>query len=97
MTSKLVRDVAIVGAGPAGLSAARALRFAAPSLSVSVFESGSLRDPGDPLGDPARLVRGVGGAGLWSDGKFSFFPSASRLWGLENADGELEQSYESIT
>lgn len=35
---------------------------------------------------PADLVTGVGGAGLFSDGKFSFFPSASNLWRLAHRE-----------
>jgi uncharacterized FAD-dependent dehydrogenase len=31
---------------------------------------------------PESVLSGVGGAGLFSDGKFSFFPSASKLWTL---------------
>ncbi len=32
---------------------------------------------------PQDVSSGVGGAGLFSDGKFSFFPSATNLWKLE--------------
>jgi uncharacterized FAD-dependent dehydrogenase len=32
------------------------------------------------------MTRGHGGAGLFSDGKFSFFPSASELWSLPRGD-----------
>ena len=39
-----------------------------------------------------QICSGVGGAGLFSDGKFSFFPSATNLWTL--ADRKcLETSY----
>ena len=29
-------------------------------------------------------ISGVGGAGLFSDGKFSFFPSGQNVWKLQN-------------
>ncbi|MFO0662155.1 MAG: FAD-dependent oxidoreductase [Polyangiaceae bacterium] len=69
-------DVVVVGAGPAGLSAAAALA----EIGVDVL----LCDRGDSLGhrdryDPVSMLEGVGGAGLYSDGKFSFEPSASGL------------------
>ncbi len=68
---------------------------AAAALHPLVLESGperSLRDPASP----SDLVRGVGGAGLFSDGKFSFRPSASKLWKLQSdllraAECELTQ------
>lgn len=36
---------------------------------------------------------GVGGSGLYSDGKFSFFPSATRLWDLTDRDA-LRRSWD---
>ncbi|GAA2661816.1 MULTISPECIES: hypothetical protein [Actinosynnema] len=82
-------DVLVVGAGPAGLAASAAL---AP-WSGEVL----LLDRGGPLAlrsedDPGDLVSGQGGAGLYSDGKFSFHPSASRLWEVE-PQGALAESY----
>jgi uncharacterized protein len=41
---------------------------------------------------PAHLTSGVGGAGLYSDGKFSFYPAASALWRLHDTP-RLERSY----
>lgn len=35
--------------------------------------------------DPRLVVEGLGGAGLYSDGKFSFWPSATQLWRLDDA------------
>ena len=43
--------------------------------------------------DPNDIANGVGGAGLFSDGKFSFYPSATRLWRLEPQE-ELRAAYE---
>jgi hypothetical protein len=32
------------------------------------------------------MTQGIGGAGLFSDGKFSFYPSSTNLWNLDNAE-----------
>jgi len=69
--------LAILGAGPAGLAAAAATRH----LRSVVFEAGprlTERSQDAALSSAS----GVGGAGLYSDGKFSFWPSASNLWKL---------------
>ena len=70
-------DVAIVGAGPAGLSAAFILASQG-GLSVAVFDQGDDYDSriqSDSLGR-GDLLRGIGGAGtlawgqaLWDSGK----------------------------
>lgn len=72
-------DVLILGAGPAGLAAAH--RCLADGLSFRVVESGPAIEnrQGDLSHD---LGSGVGGAGLYSDGKLSFYPSAQPLWSL---------------
>jgi len=73
-------DVAVLGAGPAGLAAATAARDL--GANVVVLEQGkALRDRSQDNRDD--IVSGVGGAGLYSDGKFSFFPSATAVWRLE--------------
>ncbi|QIS08726.1 hypothetical protein [Nocardia arthritidis] len=82
-------DIAVVGAGPAGLAAAS--KFATRSYSVALI------DGGKPVVDRDRehasdITRGHGGAGLFSDGKFSFFPSASGLWGLPRT-ADLKAAY----
>jgi hypothetical protein len=76
----LTYDVAVVGAGPAGLAAALASRRL--GASVVILEQGKplLQRSQD---DQTDIVSGVGGAGLCSDGKFSFFPSATALWSVE--------------
>lgn len=83
-------DLVIIGAGPAGLAAAE--RLAGTPYKVALI------DGGKPVGERDRhaavdLTRGHGGAGLFSDGKFSFFPSASELWTLPRAD-DLRSAYE---
>ncbi len=72
-------EAAVIGAGPAGLAAA--VRLSQLSVKFEIFESGtSARERSRTC--PRSIVEGVGGAGLYSDGKFSFAPSASALWSL---------------
>ncbi|WP_030617042.1 hypothetical protein [Streptomyces fulvoviolaceus] len=83
-------DIAVLGAGPAGLAAAR--RLAGTGVSTVLV------DGGRPVAERDRyaaedLTRGHGGAGLFSDGKFSFFPSASELWELPRTD-DLRAAYD---
>ncbi|MDP2342133.1 MAG: FAD-dependent oxidoreductase [Deltaproteobacteria bacterium] len=83
-------DAVVVGAGPAGLSAAAEL-----STSGSVL----LIEQGPPAASrrrdvPEQVLSGVGGAGLFSDGKHSFFPSASALWTLPDR-AALQQAFAS--
>jgi hypothetical protein len=71
-------DAVVIGAGPAGLSAAAELSGEGSCL---------LLDEGPVAGRrrreaPGDLLSGVGGAGLFSDGKYSFFPAATELWAL---------------
>lgn len=74
------QDLIIVGAGPAGLAAAMAAHSS--GSSPLLLESGG--DLGSRShSDRTSAVEGVGGAGLFSDGKFSAWPSASGLWSLD--------------
>lgn len=85
-------DVVIVGAGPAGLSVAHGLRGA--GLRVLLIEEGRPcreRDRNSVTDVPS----GIGGAGLFSDGKFSFFPSATKLWTLPRP-AHLEAAYSAV-
>lgn len=84
-----VYDVAVIGAGPAGLSAAR--RLTGSGGRVILIDSGKPVADRDRY-DPADMTRGHGGAGLFSDGKFSFFPSASELWTLPRT-ADLHAAY----
>lgn len=74
-------DAVVIGAGPAGLSAAAELAAAGRCL---VLERGPLAGQRDRR-SPDDLLSGVGGAGLFSDGKHSFFPAATALWALPDA------------
>ncbi|HSZ55687.1 MAG TPA: FAD-binding protein, partial [Tepidisphaeraceae bacterium] len=77
-------DVVIIGAGPAGLAAAAACGDAKKTFMI--LDAGPSLHSRDR--QSAELITcGVGGAGLYSDGKFSFSPSATRLWTLP--DGQL--------
>lgn len=86
-------DTVIIGAGPAGLAAAA--RLVRSGVAFVLIEAGE--------GIAARTLAlnpspasGVGGAGLYSDGKFSFFPSASELWTLDD-HGSLQEAYSWLT
>jgi uncharacterized FAD-dependent dehydrogenase len=78
----------IIGAGPAGLATAS-------SLQQQGLQNFLLLEQGAALDDRQRgkdIAAGIGGAGLFSDGKFSFYPSATWLW--KNLDpAYLESSY----
>lgn len=76
-------DLVIVGAGPAGLAAA--VRMSGSGQRVALIDGGKPITQRDRH-DEAEITRGHGGAGLFSDGKFSFFPSASELWSLTRGD-----------
>lgn len=76
-------DVAIVGGGPAGVFAAYELSLKKPGLSIIVLESGkdiyhricpmSAGKVKSCIGcKPCSIMRGFGGAGAFSDGKYNF-------------------------
>ena len=73
-----MKKIAIIGAGPAGLAAASSLAKEQDNL-IFIFDKGkdllkrNHKDSND-------LGVGVGGTGLFSDGKISFFPSGSNLY-----------------
>jgi predicted NAD/FAD-dependent oxidoreductase len=72
-------DVVILGMGPAGLAAASTLR--ASGLKLAMVDAGKSVGKRDRY-DANNATQGDGGAGLFSDGKFSFFSSATGLWSL---------------
>lgn len=82
-------DVAIIGAGPAGLAAAHRCK-ASDKRTILIDRGRSIFERNKDV--EAELTQGHGGAGLFSDGKFSFFPSASALWNLPCHDA-LQSAY----
>ena len=73
-----VADYAIIGAGPAGLSFADGIRKLDKNAICYVIDMGkhiSMRKH-DNTND---LATGAGGAGFFSDGKFSFFPAGTNV------------------
>jgi uncharacterized protein len=75
----MICRVGIIGAGPAGLAAAAAL--SARGCESVLFESGNSARGRDHR-SASDIGVGVGSAGLFSDGKFSYFPSATGLYEL---------------
>ncbi|NLN06798.1 MAG: NAD(P)/FAD-dependent oxidoreductase [Firmicutes bacterium] len=80
---KKAYDVALIGGGPAAIFAAYELTDKAPELSVAIFEAGDdIYARNCPLADKkvtqciacktCGMMRGFGGAGAFSDGKFNF-------------------------
>lgn len=82
-------SVAVIGAGPAGLAAACALRHR--GIDVIVYESGKTlsKRQHDTAAD---IAVGVGGAGLFSDGKFSYYPSGTHVYRLAHRE-RLRKAY----
>ncbi len=71
-------DVIIIGAGPAGLAAAAGLNKNSKAL---IIEQG-MNSHDRIHKNPAHLSAGVGGAGLFSDGKFSYYPAGTAVYQL---------------
>ena len=87
----MLYDVIIIGGGVSGLSAAFALKQ--KKQRVLVVERGK------HIYERQREIvfdvsNGIGGAGLFSDGKLSMYPSASKLWKLRWRD--LNQAYNEV-
>ncbi|WP_408058310.1 FAD-dependent monooxygenase [Streptomyces tauricus] len=89
---RLSTDVLVIGGGPAGLAVAAGLQDTGVERLV-VEQGPALATRSDD--EAAHLVTGVGGAGLFSDGKFSFYPSATGLWALRPVD-DLRLAYDSM-
>ena len=76
-------DICVVGAGPAGLAFIHTLEGHDDDLAILVMDSGNILNVRDKtVGED--LIQGEGGAGLWSDGKFSFFPAGGPVYELHN-------------
>lgn len=72
-------EILIIGAGPAGLSAAWCCML--EGIDFIVIENGLEHSDRSVL-NPKDVPCGVGGAGLYSDGKLSYYPSSHALWSL---------------
>lgn len=83
-------DIVVIGGGPAGLAAAH--RLTGSGVSVLMVDAGKPVTTRDRE-NPHDATHGHGGAGLFSDGKFSFFPSATELWTLPRSR-ELRAAYQ---
>ena len=83
-------ETVVIGGGPAGLAAGISLKER--NKSFIIIESGKDAFCRDRY-DKEDLILGIGGAGLFSDGKFSFYPSSTNLWKLANKI-LLSNSYE---
>lgn len=79
MTTPKSVDVLIIGAGPSGLAAANhCLHEGMDFLVVELGNASNKRNHAISQ----ELAKGVGGAGLFSDGKLSYYPSAHVLYSL---------------
>jgi uncharacterized FAD-dependent dehydrogenase len=83
-------DIIVIGGGPAGLAAAYACN--AHGLSTLLIERGKIAEARQ-RDNRHDITAGIGGAGLYSDGKFSFYPSATQLWRLR-PEAILREAYE---
>lgn len=90
-TSDTVYNSVVIGGGVAGLSAAYQLsRF---NRRVLVIDQGSQLFKRSRM-SPFDIANGIGGAGLYSDGKLSLYPSASNLWTLDK--DYIQDAYQSF-
>jgi len=80
-------DVIVIGAGPTGLSFGS--RFKGKFMIFDMGNPISKRDHDDSIDS----LIGAGGAGLFSDGKYSFYPAGTKIWDLTG----IEYSYESLS
>lgn len=83
-----MKDVIIIGAGPAGLFTAYELITKNPNLKIALLDRGSSVDkricPMNKNGvpcqncNPCAILSGYGGAGTFSDGKLNFIPTLGK-------------------
>ena len=83
-----MKDVVIVGAGPAGLFAAYELIVNSPKLKIVLLDKGFLAcNRHCPMNEkkipcvncnPCNIMAGFGGAGTFSDGKLNFIPKLGK-------------------
>jgi phosphomevalonate kinase len=86
-------QIVIIGAGPAGLMCGYTLSLSKSNIDFLIIDSGSkleLRAHTNPID----MVLGTGGAGLYSDGKFSFFPAGEKIWKFDS--DQIKLSYQDL-
>jgi len=73
----------VIGAGPAGLTFGYSYsQFRNDFIIIDMGKCLTNRDRNDEFD----CIAGLGGAGLFSDGKFSFFLSGTNIWELQNKE-----------
>lgn len=72
-------NIAFIGCGPSNLFGSVNLKENNPDANFIIIDSGKIPSERDH-NDSIDIVNGVGGAGLFSDGKFSFYPSGTEIW-----------------
>lgn len=75
-------DIVFVGAGPCNLSSCNYLKNHS-NLNFLMIDMGRPISERDHK-SPKDSVIGEGGAGFYSDGKYSFFPAGTTIWDLPN-------------
>lgn len=107
---KMNYDVAIVGAGPAGLFTAYELITKNPNAKIVVLDQGSsVKNRVCPMNqkkipcqncNPCAILSGYGGAGTFSDGKLNFIPKLGKSdltkYMLESEANQLIEETEEI-
>ena len=84
-------EVVIIGSGVSALPAATTLIKA--GIKCLVLDKGKYeRDPKHPH----EVALGIGGAGLYSDGKISFFPAGTEVWKLKKKNLIMNSLVQSI-
>lgn len=86
-------DVIIIGAGPAGLMAGMLLKN--QNANFMILEKGK-KHARRSINNSEDVSFGCGGAGLFSDGKLSYAPSATHLWNYLNPK-LLKTAYENVS
>jgi uncharacterized FAD-dependent dehydrogenase len=89
----MLYDTIIVGAGPSGLCAGHILTKS--NKSVLVVDRGLPLEQRKDINEED-VSSGIGGAGLYSDGKLSFFPSATIMWDLQPNE-LLKEAYKIVS
>jgi len=79
-------DVAVIGAGPSGLAFAHELKKMDAEVSLCMIDAGAdVPTRVDSLGSKCAYVTGIGGAGLFSDGKLAVPNRRVGLYPIRNS------------